>query len=94
MSLAKLAFATLLAMFLLPVSSQTANFRDRPIKLIVPWAAGGQPDGYTLLLALPETNVLNPMVYKNITYSTKDFESLAYMGQMPFALVSNMTLLR
>ena len=132
MSLPKLALGTLLATFLLPVSSQTANFPDRPIKLIVPWAAGGntdaiarlmatklstrvrqqvvvdnkpgangiigstvvarsQPDGYTLLLALPETNVLNPMVYKNITYSAKDFDALAYMGEMPFALVSNMT---
>jgi tripartite-type tricarboxylate transporter receptor subunit TctC len=132
MSLPKLALGALLASFLLPVSSQTANFPDRPIKLIVPWAAGGntdaiarlmatklstrvhqpvvvdnrpgangiigstavarsQPDGYTLLLALPETNVLNPMVYKNITYSAKDFEALAYMGEMPFALVSNMT---
>jgi tripartite-type tricarboxylate transporter receptor subunit TctC len=31
------------------------------------------------------------MVYKNITYSAKDFEPVAYMGEMPFALVSNMT---
>lgn len=132
MSLRNLALGAVLAAFLLPVSAQTGNFPQRPIKLVVPWAPGGntdgiarlmaaklsarvnqqvvvdnrpgangiigstlvarsQPDGYTLLLALPETNVLNPMVYKNITYTAKDFDAVAFMGVMPFALVSNPT---
>ena len=48
-----------------------------------------QPDGYTLMLALPETNVLNPMVYKNITYTAKDLDPVAFLGVLPFALVAN-----
>lgn len=132
MLLPKVALGAVLAAFLLPVCAQSESFPQRPIRLVVPWAAGGntdaiarlmatklssrvnqqvvvdnrpgangiigstavarsQPDGYTILLALPETNVLNPMVYKNITYSGKDFEAVAYMGEMPFALVSNPT---
>ena len=47
------------------------------------------PDGYTIMLALPETNVLNPMVYKNISYASKDFAPVAFIGVMPFALVAN-----
>ena len=130
MSLRKLALGAVLAAFLLPVSAQTGNFPQRPIKLVVPWAPGAntdaiarlmadklsarvkqpvvvdnkpgatgiigstlaarsQPDGYTLLLALPETNVLNPLIYKNITYTAKDFEAVAFIGIVPFALVSN-----
>ena len=53
--------------------------------------ARAQPDGYTLMLALPETNVLNPMVYKNISYTSKDLDPVAFFGVMPFALVANPT---
>lgn len=130
MSFRNLAFGTLLAAILLPVSAQPDGFPSRPIRLVVPWSPGGntdgiarlmamklsarinqqvvvdnkpgangivgatavaraQPDGYTLMLALPETNVLNPMVYKTISYSSKDLDPVAFMGVMPFALVAN-----
>jgi tripartite-type tricarboxylate transporter receptor subunit TctC len=130
MSFRNLAFGALLAAILLPASAQTDKFPSRPIRLVVPWSAGGntdgiarlmalklsarinqqvvvdnkpgangivgttavahaQPDGYTLMLALPETNVLNPMVYKNISYASKDLDPVAFIGIMPFALVAN-----
>jgi tripartite-type tricarboxylate transporter receptor subunit TctC len=132
MSLRTLALSAMLAATLMPVSAQTDKFPQRPLRLVVPWAAGGntdgiarlmaiklsdrlkqqvvvdnrpgangmigtsfvaraQPDGYTLMLALPETNVLNPMVYKNATYTMKDLDPVAFMGVMPFALVANPT---
>ena len=130
MSLRNLALGAFLAAFLLPVSAQTDNFPQRPIRLVVPWSPGAhtdavarlmadrlttrlkqpvlvdnkpgatgiigatlvarsQPDGYTLLFALPETNVLNPLIYKNIAYTAKDFDAVAFMGVVPFALVAN-----
>jgi tripartite-type tricarboxylate transporter receptor subunit TctC len=130
MSLRNLALGAVLAAFLLPVSAQTDNFPQRPIRLVVPWSPGAhthavarlmadrlttrlkqpvlvdnkpgatgiigatlvarsQPDGYTLLFALPETNVLNPLIYKNIAYTAKDFDAVAFMGVVPFALVAN-----
>lgn len=45
-------------------------------------------DGYTLMLALPETNVLNPMIYKTISYRHEDLQSVAFFGVRPFALVA------
>ncbi|MHA7685877.1 tripartite tricarboxylate transporter substrate binding protein [Cupriavidus sp. PET2-C1] len=48
-------------------------------------------DGYTLMLALPETNVLNPLVYKTISYRVEDLQALAFIGVRPFALVAGPT---
>ncbi|MHA7685875.1 Bug family tripartite tricarboxylate transporter substrate binding protein [Cupriavidus sp. PET2-C1] len=55
-------------------------------------AARSKPDGYTLMLALPETNVLNPVVYKKISYSAKDFDAVSFIGVLPFALVAKPSL--
>jgi tripartite-type tricarboxylate transporter receptor subunit TctC len=54
--------------------------------------ARSKPDGYTLMLALPETNVLNPFVYKNVTYKVSDLDPVAFMGVLPLALVARSTL--
>lgn len=129
MNTRKLVLCSIMAILLAPISAMADNFPQRPIKLVVPWAAGGntdgigrlvaerlsaqigqqvvvenkpgangivgttmvarsKPDGYTLMLALPETNVLNPLVYRNINYTAKDLDAVAFVGVMPFALVS------
>lgn len=46
-------------------------------------------DGYTLMLALPETNVLNPLIYKTVSYRKEDLQPVAFFGVRPFALVAS-----
>lgn len=46
-------------------------------------------DGYTLMLALPETSVLNPLTYKTISYRQDDLQPVAFFGFRPFALVAS-----
>lgn len=50
--------------------------------------ARAQADGYTLMLALPETNVLNPLIYQTISYRHEDLQPVAFFGVRPFALVA------
>lgn len=128
--MSRITFAILGIFSLLAATTSLAEtYPSKPIRIILPWAAGGptdviarivadklsaevkQPvivdnkpgangiigttqvarapaDGYTLLFALPETNVLNPMIYKKITYKLDDFQPVAFIGDMPFALIS------
>jgi tripartite-type tricarboxylate transporter receptor subunit TctC len=105
-----------------------AEYPVRPIRLIVPYAAGGptdvlgrlvadflgrdlkqativenkagaqgaigaeavarsEPDGYTLLVAAASIIVLNPMLYKKLSYDpVKDFRMLALVTDLPVVM--------
>lgn len=53
-------------------------------------AAKSDPDGYTLLLAADQTFILNPLLYSNLPYSTKEIEPIILMASIPHMLaVSN-----
>jgi tripartite-type tricarboxylate transporter receptor subunit TctC len=48
------------------------------------------PDGYTLILSTTSTHVINPLLYKNITYNpTADFQPISLVAQSPNLLVSS-----
>ena len=108
--------------------SRAAGFPTRPIKLVVPYAAGGptdvlgrlvgeylgrdlkqaviienkagaqgaigaeavarsEPDGYTLFVAAASIIVLNPMLYKKLSYDpVKDFRMLALVTDLPVVM--------
>lgn len=53
-------------------------------------AAKSPPDGYTLYLATEGPFVINPYLYKNLSYDpVNDFIPVAMVAQTPFALVVN-----
>jgi tripartite-type tricarboxylate transporter receptor subunit TctC len=108
-----------------------ADYPSRPIKLIVPYAAGGpsdvqariigeylgrdlkqtivienragaqgaigaemaarsEPDGYTLMFSAASVFVLNPLLYKKLSYDpAKDFRMLAVVTDQPAILEIN-----
>jgi tripartite-type tricarboxylate transporter receptor subunit TctC len=48
------------------------------------------PDGYTLILSTTSTHVINPLLYKDITYNpTADFAPISLVAQSPNILVSS-----
>jgi tripartite-type tricarboxylate transporter receptor subunit TctC len=48
------------------------------------------PDGYTIILSTTSTHVINPLLYKNITYNpTTDFQPISLVAQSPNILVSS-----
>lgn len=50
-------------------------------------AAQSKPDGYTLLLASDSSVVLNPLLYKNLSYDPdKDFAPLALLSNLPLIM--------
>src|ERR1700730_9205544 len=107
---------------------RAAEYPVRPIKLVVPYAAGGptdvlgrlvadylgrdlkqativenkagaqgaigaeavaraEPDGYTLFVAAASIFVLNPMLYKKLSYDpVKDFRMLALVTDLPVVM--------
>ena len=106
-------------------------YPSRPIRLVVPFAAGGpadflgrvlgqklgeklgqqvvvdnrpgantilgaqavaraDPDGYTLLMAIDGTLVMNPFLYSKLPYdASKDFEPISLIAFVPSAFVAN-----
>ena len=108
--------------------TQAADYPVRPIKLVVPYAAGGptdvlgrligeflgrdlkqpvivenkagaqgaigaeavaraEPDGYTLFVAAASIIVLNPMLYKKLSYDpVRDFRMLALVTDLPVVM--------
>lgn len=133
MFLRNLLFGSILAVLSAPGVALADDYPSRPIRLVLPWAPGGntdniarlmaerlsarinqqvvvenrpgangligsslvaraKPDGYTIMLALPETNVLNPLVHKSVTYTAKDFDAVAFIGVLPFTLVARANL--
>jgi tripartite-type tricarboxylate transporter receptor subunit TctC len=48
------------------------------------------PDGYTIILSTTSTHVINPLLYKDITYNpTADFQPISLVAQSPNILVSS-----
>jgi tripartite-type tricarboxylate transporter receptor subunit TctC len=108
--------------------TRAADYPTRPIKLVVPYAAGGptdvlgrlvgdflgrdlkqavivenkagaqgaigaeavaraEPDGYTLFVAAASIIVLNPMLYKKLSYDpARDFRMLALVTDLPVVM--------
>jgi tripartite-type tricarboxylate transporter receptor subunit TctC len=52
--------------------------------------AKAKPDGYTLLMAIDGTLVMNPFLYSKLAYDPfKDFEPVTLIARVPSALVAN-----
>ena len=52
--------------------------------------ARAAPDGYTIILSTTSTHVINPLLYKDISYNpSKDFEPVSLVAQSPNILVSS-----
>jgi tripartite-type tricarboxylate transporter receptor subunit TctC len=52
--------------------------------------ARASPDGYTVILSTTSTHVINPLLYKNITYNpVTDFQPISLVAQSPNILVSS-----
>src|SRR5471030_2505406 len=122
------AISCLAAVAALVATKACAEYPVRPIKLVVPYAAGGptdvlgrlvadflgrdlkqttivenkagaqgaigaeavaraEPDGYTLFVAAASIIVLNPMLYKKLSYDpVKDFRMLALVTDLPVVM--------
>ena len=118
-------------MFVAAPNSRAAEYPTRPIKLVIPYAAGGptdifgrlvaeylgkdlkqsvfvenkagaqgaiaaemvahaEPDGYTLLGTSGSVIILNPLLYKKLSYDpVKDFRMLALVTAVPLVLCIN-----
>ena len=112
-------------------ATRAADYPTRPIKLVVPYAAGGptdvlgrlvgeflgrdlkqpvivenkagaqgaigaeavarsEPDGYTLFVTAASIIVLNPMLYKKLSYDpVRDFRMLALVTDLPVVMEIN-----
>jgi tripartite-type tricarboxylate transporter receptor subunit TctC len=54
--------------------------------------AKARPDGYTLLLAIDGTLVMNPFLYSKLSYDPfKDFEPIALVADIPSVLEANVS---
>jgi tripartite-type tricarboxylate transporter receptor subunit TctC len=116
------------AVALMVTNARAADYPTRPIKLVVPYAAGGptdvlgrlvgeylgrdlkqpviienkagaqgaigaeavarsEPDGYTLFVTAASIIVLNPMLYKKLSYDpVRDFRMLALVTDLPVVM--------
>jgi tripartite-type tricarboxylate transporter receptor subunit TctC len=116
------------AVALMVTNAHAADYPTRPIKLVVPYAAGGptdvlgrlvgeylgrdlkqavivenkagaqgaigaeavarsEPDGYTLFVTAASIIVLNPMLYKKLSYDpVRDFRMLALVTDLPVVM--------
>ncbi len=53
--------------------------------------ARANPDGYTILLAIDGTLVMNPFLYTNLAYDPfKDFEPVSLVAAVPSALIASL----
>src|SRR5829696_6269951 len=54
--------------------------------------AKARPDGYTLLMAIDGTLVMNPFLYGKLAYDPfKEFEPISLIARVPSGLVANVT---
>src|ERR1043166_9517380 len=55
-----------------------------------PAVAKARPDGYTILLAIDGTLVMNPFLYSKLSYDPfKDFEPIALVADIPSVMETN-----
>lgn len=122
------ATAALILMLAAAPQAEAADYPTRPIRLVVPYAAGGptdvlgrlvgeylsrdlkqpvvvenkagaqgaigaeavarsEPDGYTLFVTAASIYVLNPMLYKKLSYDpVKDFRVLGLITDLPVVM--------
>ncbi|TWD75914.1 tripartite tricarboxylate transporter family receptor [Variovorax beijingensis] len=85
MSFRNLAFGALLAAILLPASAQTDKFPSRPIRLVVPWSAGGNTDGIARLMALKLSARINQQV---VVDNKPGANGIVVCGQLTTPLLS------
>lgn len=127
----QLCAGLLLSSFSLLSSGTTYAWPTKPVRIIVPFSAGGttdylgrlvaeglgkelgqpvivenkagaggnigatevvraKPDGYTLLLGTPGTQVINQLVYKNMPFDPKkDFSPVAFIASVPNVILAN-----
>ena len=53
--------------------------------------ARAAPDGYTIILSTTSTHVINPLLYRNISYNpATDFQPISLVAQSPNILVSSL----
>jgi len=128
---AKSALVGLVAALATASAARATDYPSRPIKLVVPYAAGGptdvlgrlvgdflgrdlkqpvivenkagaqgaigaeavaraEPDGYTLFVAAASIIVLNPMLYKKLSYDpVRDLRMLALVTDLPVVMEIN-----
>ena len=56
-------------------------------RIATEFVAKSAADGLTLLVALPDTLVIAPSLYRSIAYSTRDFAPITLMARQAFVLV-------
>ena len=56
-------------------------------RIATEYVAKSAPDGHTLIVALPDTLVIAPQLYKKNSYSIRDFAPVTMMARQSFVLV-------
>ena len=83
-----------LVVALLPVFAWAQAYPNKPVRMIVPFPAGGTigselvakatPDGYTLLLATSSTHSIGPSLNPRMPYdAVRDFTPIVHVGNAP-----------
>lgn len=53
------------------------------------YAAKAEPDGYTLSMIFVDNMLINPVIMKDLQYSTSDLDPVAIVGQIPLVVLGS-----